>query len=201
MANTNAQASERRRYYRIEDSVQVHLTRINREELKQRLKTGPKLDGTQTILRGLGSITQEMQLALRRIDHEHPDVAQCIKALDRKVDMLARMLLADHAAFSHEPFKSVNLSASGVAMETRELWEKGSYVEAHLLLMPDFSSITTYGTVVGCVSNQDHTFDLRIDFTYITESDQDAIIRHIIRRQSEELRLRREALERGAAPL
>lgn len=74
-------------------------------------------------------------------------------------------------------------------------------LEVKLLLLPTYTGILTYGTLVDCVevegeeADAEYPYRLRIDFSFMRESDRDALIRHVLLKQSEWLRARREKRE------
>ena len=64
-----------------------------------------------------------------------------------------------------------------------------------MLLMPSFTGILTYGTVVECEpveDEEDYGYCLRVGFSHMRDVDRDALIRHLLRRQAESLRKRRQ---------
>jgi hypothetical protein len=190
--------AEKRRFYRIEDSVRIGIRVISREKLERKLKRlDPEPQDSLGVLAGINIIAQEMAPALNRLDSTHPDIALCLRGLDRKVETIARAYLAGDESLAKSPIRTVNLSAGGLALRSGTSLEPGSLLEIRLLLLPEFVGVLTYGSLVNCMPLADADgFELRIDFTYITEADQDAISRHIVQRQSHELRKRREARER-----
>ncbi len=199
---TGAQmAEERRRFFRIDDSVRISLKRVGQEEVEQQLeRLDQQLLGSFSLMSSLAAETQQTAAALRRIEGRSPDVAQCIKAIDRKIELLAKALLYEEADIGRHPARPANLSAGGIAVHTREAFEKGALVEIRMLLMPTFTGVLTFGHVVECraEASEDGEFShlLRIDFAHIREQDRDAIIRHVLRKQAEWLRRKRHEKER-----
>ncbi|PVV13650.1 MAG: hypothetical protein B6D77_04170 [gamma proteobacterium symbiont of Ctena orbiculata] len=190
---------ERREFFRIDDSIQVNYRAIKRDELPQSIDE--KLQGTDrfTVMTRLQNISQHLSAPLHRIEQRDPDVADYLKALDEKVNLLGQSFLAQENDLLARPSRSVNLSAGGLAMDITEKLEVGSLVEIKLLLLPSYTGVVAYGEVVGIdeVTSGDGTYPYhtRINFTLIRNSDQDALIRHITRRQGEMLRQRREKLD------
>jgi hypothetical protein len=190
---------ERREFFRIDDSIQVSYRLIKRNELPQSIDE--KLQGTDrfTLMTRMQNISQHLSAPLHRIEQSDPDIADYLKALDEKINLLGQSFLAQENDLLSRPSRSVNLSAGGLAMDITEKLELGGLVEIKLLLLPSFTGVVAYGEVVGIeevtTGDEAYPYHTRINFTLIRNSDQDALIRHITRRQGEMLRQRREKLD------
>jgi hypothetical protein len=63
-----------------------------------------------------------------------------------------------------------------------------------MLLFPSFTGLLIYGNVVGSTPAPDQASSaayrnlVRIEFTHIREQDRELLIRHLLRRQSDQLR-------------
>ena len=92
----------------------------------------------------------------------------------------------------------VNLSAGGMCAGVKEDLAAGAAVEIRMLLFPSFTGLMIYGTVVDTVPARDEAdaarfpYQTRIEFTHIREQDRELLIRHLLRRQSMQLRDRQE---------
>lgn len=196
------ETQERRQYFRIEDSVRLSYQRLSQAELKARLADKAQDVSSQfTVLGSLQSITQEMAGVLRKVEMQTPEVARYLRALDRKVELLGRALLNQHEELLEQPAKAVNLSASGISFDAKEPLEEGSLLEIKLLLLPDYVGMLIFGEVVACEHRPAHEPDARcctrVNFTHLREEDQDVLIRHVLQRQSEYLRKRRDQAPAG----
>jgi hypothetical protein len=197
------QDDERRRFFRIEDSVHMSLRAVRREELDQSLQglEGGGASGSFSLMTRLNMVNQQVSASLRRIESRDPDVADYLKALDRKLDILAKAFLAEEVDITDKPARAVNLSAGGMAVHSRDSFEADTVVEIKMLLLPSYSGVLTYGTVVDCRPLQGDDYDadypylLRIDFSFMRDADRDALIRHVLLKQAEWLRRRREERE------
>jgi hypothetical protein len=190
---------ERRAFFRIDDSIQVGYRVITRNEIPQSIDE--KLQGTDrfTVMTRLQSISQHLSAPLHRIEQHDPDVADYLKALDDKINLLGQSFLAQENELLDRPSRSVNLSAGGIAIDITEKLQQGNLVELKLLLLPSYTGVMAYGEVVGIEEgigeDEAYHYHTRINFTLIRDSDQEALIRHITRRQGEMLRQRREQRE------
>jgi c-di-GMP-binding flagellar brake protein YcgR len=195
-------ARDRRRFFRIDDAVRFAYRPLTAAELEAgvaRLNEG--MGGAYALMASLAAISQRVSVSLRRIEHQNAEVAHYLKALDQKIDTVARTLLVQGSDLAAKRAEPVNLSAGGLAIPVREGLDPGTPVEVRLLLLPSLAGILAYGAVVECgaPSEQsgfpDGSRVMRIDFTHIRDEDRDLLIRHMLRRQGEHLRRQREAAD------
>jgi hypothetical protein len=188
-------SDERREFFRIDDSIQVSYRQVEADAVPTNIDERLQNDRFSVMTR-MQAISQHLSAPLHRIEQRDPDVADYLKALDEKINLLGQSFLAEEKELIGEPPRSVNLSAGGLAMDVAEEMAVGELVEIKLLLLPSYTGVLAYGEVVGAEAMQQpqegYTHHLRINFTLIRPSDQDALIRHILRRQGEMLRERRE---------
>jgi hypothetical protein len=186
---------ERREFFRIDDSIQVSYRVITQNEIPQSIDE--TLQGTDkfTVMTRLQNISQHLSAPLHRIEQHDPDVADYLKALDEKINLLGQSFLAQENELLDRPSRSVNLSAGGIAMDITDKLQEGNLVELKLLLLPSYNGVMAYGEVVGIDESvgddEAYPYHTRINFTLLRDSDQEALIRHITLRQGEMLRQRR----------
>ncbi len=193
---------ERRRFFRIDDSVHMTLRKLSGEELDNRIASLEQNDENSfSLMNGLSAIGQQVAASLRRIELKDPDVADYLKALDRKIELIGRAFLAEEADIADQPARAVNLSGGGMAVQSREPMDENAVLEIRMLLLPSYTGILTYGTLVSCrrlpedEADPGYPYLLRIDFSFMRDSDRDALIRHVLLKQAEWLRHRREQRE------
>jgi hypothetical protein len=191
----HGQSEDRRRFFRIDDALRLSWRIVSEADLVEgvrRLDQG--LGGTYALMATLAGITQRMSVSLRRIEQHDADVADYLRALDQKIDAVARAVVADECDLARQPAEPVNLSAGGLAIQVREPIAPGTPLEVRLLLLPSMAGLLTYGQVLSCTpaGGEDGGitggFQMRVDFTHIREQDRDLLVRHLLRRQGEYLR-------------
>lgn len=190
---------ERREFFRIDDSIQVSYREIDAQTLPANVDDKRLQNDRFTVMTRLQTISQHLSAPLHRIEQRDPDVADYLRALDEKISLLGHSFLSEERELLGQPSQSVNLSAGGLAMDVARPLTLGASVEIKLLLLPSYTGVIAYGEVVGvepsAEGNADYPHHVRINFTLIRSSDQDALIRHIMRRQGELLRQRRRLQE------
>ena len=190
---------DRRSFFRIDDTVRLSLRRVPPEELEARLdRLEHDLAGNFTVLSSLAAITAQMTAGLRRIENRDQDLAAYLRAIDQKIEVIGRAFIASEPELVAEAAVPVNLSAGGMCAGVDEHYEPGTDIEIRMLLFPSFNGLMIYGTVVECnPANDEESSDgyqhlARIEFSHIREQDRELLIRHLLRRQSDQLRDRQE---------
>ena len=93
----------------------------------------------------------------------------------------------------------MNLSASGMAFKSKDAVEPGITLELKLLLYPSLAGILAYAEVVDCAALEEEesgfSYQIRVNFSHLRESDRDLLIRHVVQRQTDQLRRAREERE------
>jgi hypothetical protein len=189
------QGGERRSFFRVDDTVRLSLARVPAEELAARIdRLDRGLGGNFTVMSRLAAITAEMTVGLRRIEKRDPELATYLRAVDQKIELIGRALIAQEPELSAETAVPVNLSAGGMCVGVDEAFGTGTLVEVRMLLVPAFTGLVVYGTVVESSPAQTgeagarYRHLARIEFTHIREQDRELLIRHLLRRQSAQLR-------------
>lgn len=197
-ANENALTDneERRRFFRVDDSIHFSYRIVGDDELPDSTEALDQLmtDGF-SIMPNLNAINQQMVACLHKIEQQDSDVASYLKALDQKIEMLAKSFLEKESGITAQPVRPVNLSAGGMAVSSTEAVVEGAMLEMKILLLPTFTGVLTFGRVVSCeqvAGDTDYPYCLRINFIHMRSVDRDALIRHLLRRQGEMLRKRRQ---------
>lgn len=193
---------DRRNYFRIDDTVRMSLRRVPPEELEASLdRLEHDLAGNFTVMSSLAAITAQMTAGLRRIENRDPDLAAYLRAIDQKIEVIGRAFIVAEPELVAEAAVPVNLSAGGMCAGVEEHYEPGTDIEVRMLLFPSFTGLMIYGNVVECgPAMVDHPSEryqhvARIEFTHIREQDRELLIRHLLRRQSDQLRDRQEKSE------
>ena len=191
--------ADRRNYFRIDDTVRLSLRRVPPEELESRFEQlDHDLVGNFTVMSSLAAITAQMTMGLRRIENRDPDLAAYLRAIDQKIEVIGRAFITQEPEFHAEHAVPANLSAGGMCVGVDEAYEPGAALEIRMLLFPSFTGLMVYGSVIDSEpapkddESQRFAHLTRIEFTHIRESDRELLIRHLLRRQSLQLRAQHE---------
>jgi len=196
---TPSPQEEKRRFFRIEDLAHLTCTVLDDAAFAEKTALLEKgVSGEFLMLSDLAAITSDMAVTLHKIEAFNPEVADYLKSLDKKIDLIGQTLMSGEFGVDTDAATELSLSASGLAMQTRQKFTRGANLEIKMVLLPDHVGILAYGQVVNIEpGSAADTSLVRVDFTHIRDADRDVLIRHIMRNQGEMLRERRHARERG----
>lgn len=178
---------ERRRYFRIEEHVILVFREIEAEAVPvdssfREVVLDPFALGSQLELLSL-----ESRALMRRIERDEPDIAEYLKLLERKIELIARSIVSAETDLADHSPREVNLSASGMAFLSDNAYTPGQVLELKLALLPNLLGVAAYGRVIYC-RKQTQGYRIGVDFIGLSERDRELLIRHITKRQSRQLR-------------
>jgi len=192
MAKKDSSQPERREYYRIEESILMAYSILDSNDESNLVD---KADSSYEILSEFANVSTQMKTTLGRISERSADVASCLKSLDTKINLLAQVILVNGEE-QNLSRHDINISAGGLAFNTNESLDTDILLKIKLILPPDLSILILKGKVVSCIrqDNFQYPYQVSIEFTNLSDTDQDTIARHIMRLQAQQLRQRKENL-------
>ncbi len=187
---------ERRRYFRIDDSMGLSYRRLGREEAKvfaqQAREHGDNFDYA-------ANFDNRIQTLLDACRIQAPLAAELVDLMNKKLNFVIQQMDVDSALMQHIAYtlKQVNVSACGMAFANEELLEKGQQLQLDIVLHPSELHVVVLAEVVDCMpleangAEENHCCFVRLDFVEINSNDQELLIQHIVKRQSALLKQRR----------
>ena len=193
--------TERRKYFRIQDTALVKYRIINDEmldaERREVYLDQIKGENTRAALYGLETHLQDVFDGLRETD---PAIVEAMELINRKIHLLERVVSLENRGgeqgdhFEHEP-REINLSAGGMAIMAAKTLDVGAHLAIDLVLLPYNDPMRIFGSVVAVRQDADGQHEISISFDEIRECDQEKLVQHVLRRQAEELRSARLAAD------
>lgn len=182
-------AQDRRRFFRLDDQLQMSLRRATVEEQSGGMRARES-DVMAEADRRLGVL-----IAAARV--QAPAVAELAELLNRKLDHVIQTLQLNEELAQRASFReyAVNLSACGMALSCGERFEPGERLVVEILFPPNATRLVLSARSVKCTSRPDGGFDLKADFAGIAAEDHEFLIQYIMRRQSQLLAQMREERE------
>lgn len=188
---------ERRRYYRITDQLVLQYRDVLQTEV------AAQLDGFQedivdgfTLGARFSLLKQQMRPVLREIEDFSQPLARYLDVIDQKLSMLAGVLMAEQNDLSQQPARQVTLSACGMDFFTEHMLSEGAFLELRMILLPSMIGIRTYGKVVTSREHEGGEAGFRyrtgVDFIHPSEGIRELIAGHVIGKEAENLRRRRQ---------
>lgn len=193
---------ERREFYRIDDFVLLEHRPVGETDvLRIRETLADRVPDRFTVAANFESGSRAMAHLLGGFSNRSPELARCLRQIDQKLNHLARLFVLEQVApDSREPVR-VNLSAGGLVFPSARQYGQDERLEVRLILLPEALGILAVGRVVHCkridVDIGNRPWQVAVAFEHIRESDRDLICSHIMQRDAEMRRERREAEEGG----
>ncbi len=190
---TDNEAGERRRFFRIDDKICLEYTILSDDEFKAapEMLAQNKLSAF-SLSAEFATLNNSFHPMLNSIKHSSPEIGQYLELLNNKIDALSQQLLTDELPCSESDMYQANLSASGIAFNCSENLAIGSKLKLKIILLPEKIGILVFGTVKNCTPNQDSTYHIGVDFEHISYEDQELMIKHNLNKQMLDLRERAE---------
>lgn len=187
---------ERRRYFRVDDFMGVSYRCIGSEEAGAFVKQAKKHDGAFDFA---ANFDNRIQTLLDACKIQAPMAAELIDLMNKKLNFIMAQMDID-SNFMHKLACSprpVNVSACGVAFANEEVLEKDQLLQLDIILQPADLHLVVIAQVVDCVPlDEDQVIGdlncfVRLNFTEISSYDQELLIQHVVKRQSEILKQKR----------
>lgn len=179
--------TEKRRYFRINETVGLSYEFIERES-PRKTKGPPPSD----VLEMVSQQDALIERLLREAAVESPKVAELVRAFNQKLERVVSQLVLDSQLVGRiaNRIKEVNISACGLGFINEVAVVPGEKLKLELELFPSKYLVKAKGLVIGCDRVQDGYF-WRIDFYDVSSAAQEALIQHIVQRQSAQLKASR----------
>ena len=177
--------SERREFFRIKDQVIISMTKIANVHNLNNLKN----NHTSFLLgSAISALDLEAQAVFNRIKRSNPEVSQYFDVINKKINLISDHLLNTSPDNAEQKKTEVNLSASGIAIESDdEKYQEADNLLIKLLLLPERKGIICVGKIIRTKTINNKRV-LCIDFSEISEPDRELIVKHTISRQLEQAR-------------
>ncbi|WP_370980720.1 PilZ domain-containing protein [Agaribacterium sp. ZY112] len=177
--------SERRRYFRINDTVGLTILSLNGKEL-----LGAESVFSMNPLQLINEGDNELEELVSLLKDKQPEVSRALSLMNQKLERVANLLALESNLLEHfsERIQEVNISACGLAFTHHELLLNNTMLDLQLTLYPDELKIRSRAKVVRCEKNEHELWRCRVDFIGMSEEDQERLIRHIVQNQSSMLK-------------
>jgi len=186
---------DRRRFFRIDDAVNLYYRIVDEQTVLSASNTSDDVLSSCSLVTALDVLGQESRAVMYRIEKKDSEVAEYLKLMDSKINLLAQAVLQQSNDMSESKVCNTNLSASGLAIEVDSEIEKGEFIEVKLFLSSCVSVILLYGKVVYCKQNTQtvsSSYQVGVDYINLKDDDREILIKHIVKRQMQQIRENKE---------
>jgi hypothetical protein len=187
-----ARAEDRRGFFRIDDQVSLFYKKIDEKRVTEPHHVSDNILTSCSLSTALEMVSQDSVLLLHRLEKNQPDVADYLKLIEAKVDLLAKAIMMQGFQFKENDTRNVNVSATGIAFNCEELLNEGDYLEIKMMLISSMAVIVTYGRVVYCKNSQsnDNQYPnfVGVDFLNMKDEDREMLIKYVVKKQLQQIR-------------
>lgn len=186
---------ERREFFRINDRLTLKFRKISKEEFKF-------LENIVRFSPGSSVADLDEVSYLKKIDIDEEKakdpVFTYLKIIDRKLDLVLDILREKTEENLHYKTEvlDVNLSASGIKFGSEFPMNEGDFVELIIVLpVYPYMRISALCKVIRCESvseNNQKKYEISLHYVVINESDRDKLIKYILMKEREFLRLKKD---------
>ncbi len=176
---------ERRQYFRIDDQVRLSWRLLSPAEYGAILAR-PESERADpcSLVAQFHSISSQAAALLASIRKSQPEVAHYLTLLDKKLDLMGRLIEGANFAEGEGPNAEVNISAGGLAFLSDGPVTTGSHLDLRIILYPSFVCVHPYAEVVYCREEQAGQYRIGAEFSVISEPEREALVRHVMAHQS-----------------
>ena len=182
---------ERRRYFRIDETMGVSYRVISRQEAEAFAKQDKSGVNAMTYAANFDNRIQTLLDACRV---QAPIAAELIDLVNKKLNFVIHQMDIDTDLMQKVAYtlKQVNVSACGMAFPCEDLLKEGQKLHVDILLNPGEFHIAAIAEVVACGTTDERgKYFARVNFTDIDNNDQELLIQHIVKGQSNQLKRQR----------
>jgi len=192
MSDHSAYGSERRQSFRIEDEVYLDYQPLP-EDAAPGSSSDSEIAGVCRGLMQLRELNIQTGHALATIRKHNSEVAHYLSILDKKIETLAQMTGALGMGRDIQPTTRTNIGSGGMAFAADEALHKGQRLALKLVLFPSHLCLQLTARVVYCQANNgEGKYWTGLEFDPLPEHEHDALIRHLLEKQSAQLRQERD---------
>ena len=189
-------SEERREYFRIDDEVALEYRLISPGEAERvREKIQSRMVDKFTAASSFASTSRQLTQVMHRVQSQSPELARCLQAIDQKLNMIAQLFVSEEINLHEQPTQEVNLSAGGIAFRVQHEIKIDSLLELRMALFPSLLGILTVCRVIQCERLDDGNLKLpwqvAVVYEHLRESDRELLVRHIMSKETQQLRSQR----------
>lgn len=187
-----AQTEDRRRFFRIDDEVNLFYKKIDEKLVHEPHHVSDNILNSCSLSTALEMVSQESAALLHRLDKTLPDVAEYLRIIETKIDLLGQAIMMQGLQLKENDTRNVNISATGIAFNCEDELKQGDYLEIKLLLLSSMAVIVTYGKVIYCKHSQAndsrYPYFIGVDFINMKDEDREMLIKYVVKKQLQQIR-------------
>jgi hypothetical protein len=189
---------DRRRYFRIADTVSLRYRALSLSEEKLWLEGELNVEPDPDIR----ALDAEISSEIERLRQNSPELSALADLLNKKLDMFADSVTGHVDAGFQQKYRTLNvsMSACGIGFPGGEPLSDDSIILIDMLLASDHRRILVTGRVIGCdklsiPGPHGANYMIRVNFERISEALSEELIQYVLQQQRRILAAQRIAQE------
>jgi hypothetical protein len=180
---------ERREYFRIKNWIILDHEAIDSlDEINNDDAVIDHKASQMGILQQLNVLTKESEAYLNSLDDKQSQLGDSLINLNKRVDLLTQFAIQTLHR-DQKNLTEVDISGGGLRFKSTENYPIDQLIKLDIVLIPECVAIEACARVVYCVPFEEaELYEVALTFVQLSESDRDAIIKHIFAIQSKQLR-------------
>lgn len=193
MSDQDQDDKNRRKSYRLDDTVTLRLRMLDDESLESISEDFNAFRLRYCMKSHMQNQKDVRKPKLIRIRKSNPDIAEYLESLEVQIGEIAERLDSntDVSGDTTEFTCRANLSATGIRFRTNMNITAGATIELGMMLNTQNTQVVMLGTVLRVEERSDGKVAVSVNYTHIHPEDTEAIMRHLARLQQLELQARR----------
>ena len=176
---------DNRDYFRIQDWVILEFMEIEEEIMKDDSIESPLIvPSSFYLLNELHNIDAENNVLLHTISEKNRDIATYLKAINNKVELIARAFAESDESLDEILPQQVILSEGGLSFNHKKALPLDTCLALKLVLLPSHIGLLLYGRVVNCNEHIKGDYLINIVFEKLHENNRQLIARHVLQLQA-----------------
>ncbi|OAI16581.1 hypothetical protein A1359_08035 [Methylomonas lenta] len=180
--------ADRRRFFRVDDTISLSYQLIDENTAAQGLKSSGYMNSEYSLAATLDVLSQEAMRIMQHLEKQNSEFLELYKVLDAKINVMAQAVMFVGSNVNAQDCQDVNLSAAGLAFQQHTALELGQNLAIEMYLPSTLALILVYGKVINCQAIDAGQYVISVMYTQIREEDQELLIKHVVRKQWQQLR-------------
>lgn len=187
--------SDRREFFRINDTVFVEISVIDDDELQHRMAVinNPLPNDENLAQQQLLELSTSLTHLIDQINQSDRETARALRILDEKINLISSSIQHQKNVAEHQDTIDVNLSGGGIAFLSSDKYANKSPIGVSIELSHSGTFISAIAVVISCEKLADAPeqtpYFLRLAFSYMSEHDRNLLVKHTLSRQAQILRI------------
>lgn len=185
MQTDDGETDDKRDFFRIRDRLALKVKPID----------GPDLDSAAddesplfSLLSDLHMLDYESQHLLRQIAERDRALAQYLKIINKRIDLVGKALAMQLAGDLSEP-QDVTLSEGGMSFCADQAYPIDSWLMLRMVLMPSPLGLVLPARVTHCEAGPEaDQWTMGVSFENLSDAQRQLLARHILQKQAQEIR-------------